>query len=182
MEEDEHILMAQLTSIKKKPFVSMRDFVANFNKITNRIPMGDRPTTRNLKTFFINVMPSDINFDLRRAHPTNLGVVQRMKMELEDDMISAGRWKCETQTKVSTNSPTSSQAEMIQKLSNEIIAMKRQLPKFNNPYQQNFQDQTGRNNEGRTLQLMGPQQRLAIEVYMYEMRPQQHTYVDMVIT
>lgn len=103
MVEDEHVLLAELTSIKKQPSISMRDFVANFNKITNRILVVDRPTTVNLKIFFISVMPPNINFYLRRAHPVDLEAVQRMTMEIEDDMISVGRWKCEIQTKTSTS-------------------------------------------------------------------------------
>ena len=50
----------------------MRDFVASFNKIVNRIPTVARPTTINLKTFFISAMPPDINYDLRRARPIDL--------------------------------------------------------------------------------------------------------------
>ena len=70
--EDEHALLTQLTSIKKQPAMSMRDFIAKFNKINSRIPTTDRPTAGNLKTFFISAMPLDINYDLRRAHPIDL--------------------------------------------------------------------------------------------------------------
>ena len=56
-----------------------------------------------------------------------------MDLELEDDMISMGRWKHEIQTKVSTSGTTSSK-KMFQKFSNEVIAMNKRLPKFSNPY------------------------------------------------
>lgn len=69
MVEYEHVLLTQLTSIKKKLAMSMRDFVATFNNIASRIPTTDRSTAGNLKTFFISVMPLDINYDLRRSHP-----------------------------------------------------------------------------------------------------------------
>lgn len=124
MVEDEHTLLTQLISIKKQAFISTGDFVANFNKITNRIPVADRPTLGNLKTFFISVMPLDINYDLRRACLTDWEVVQRTTMELEDDMILVDRWKCEIQTKASSSGNTSLK-EMIQKLSNELIVMKK---------------------------------------------------------
>jgi hypothetical protein len=65
--EDEHALLTQLTSIKKQPTMSMRDFVAKFNKINSKIPTVDRPTAGNLKTFFISAMPPYINYDLRRG-------------------------------------------------------------------------------------------------------------------
>ena len=52
---------------------------------------------------------------------------------------------------------------MIQKLSNELVAIKKQLPRFNNPYQRNYQNPPGKNNEGKFPQLTGPQPRLQIE-------------------
>ena len=52
---------------------------------------------------------------------------------------------------------------MIQKLSNELVAIKKQFPAFNNPYQRNYQNPPGRNNEGKFPQLTGPQPRLQIE-------------------
>lgn len=60
-----------------------------------------------------------------------------MIVELEDDMISTRSWKRVIQNEASTSGTTSSK-EMIQKLFNELIAMKGQLPKFNNLYQRNF--------------------------------------------
>ena len=63
--KDEQIFLTQITSIKKLRNVSMRDFVASFNKITKRILVAARPTASNLKTFFISAMPPDINYDLR---------------------------------------------------------------------------------------------------------------------
>lgn len=91
IDEDEHALLAHLTSMNKQPFISMRDFIASFNKITNRIPAANRPTMGNLKTFFISTMPPSMNFDLRRSCTVDLDVVQRIWLELEDDMISVGR-------------------------------------------------------------------------------------------
>ena len=53
---------------------------------------------------------------------------------------------------------------MIQKLSNELMAINKQLPGFNNPYQWNYQNFTRRNNQGNLPQLTGPSPRLQIEV------------------
>ena len=91
--EDEHALLTQLTSIKKQPTMSMRDFAACFNKIFNRIPTTARPTAGNLITFFISVMPPNINYDLRRTRPTDLADAQKKAIECEDDLISMGKWK-----------------------------------------------------------------------------------------
>lgn len=44
----------------------MRDFVAKFNKIIHKIPATKRPNAANCKGFFVNEMPPDINFHLRR--------------------------------------------------------------------------------------------------------------------
>ena len=71
----------------------MRDFVASFNKIVNKIPTAARPTAGNLKTFFISVMPPDINYDLRRERPTDLDDAQKKAIECEDYLISTGKWK-----------------------------------------------------------------------------------------
>lgn len=100
--------------------MSMRDFVVTFNKITSRIPIDDKPTTRNLKTFFISAMLIDINYDLRRSHPIDLADAQKKVIKFEDDLISAGKWKGELQTKGSSNHATSSD-KLIQKLSNELV-------------------------------------------------------------
>ena len=78
-------------------------------------------------------MPPDINYDLRRARPTDLADAQKKATECEDDLISAGKWKRELHAKGSSGSSSSSE-EMIQKLSNELVAIKKQLPTFNNPY------------------------------------------------
>ena len=71
-------------------------------------------------------------------------------------MNSIGKLRQEFQTKEST-SATTSYHEILQKLSNELVAMKRKLPRFNNSYQQNIQNQSSRNTDGKTLQLAGPQ-------------------------
>ena len=89
--EDGHVLLTPLASIKKQPNMSMRDFVASFKKITNRILIATRPTAGNLKTFFISVMSPEINYDLRRARPTDLVDAQRRAIECEDDIITAGK-------------------------------------------------------------------------------------------
>ena len=122
--EDEHALLTQLTSIKKQPTMSMRDFATSFNKIVNRIPTAAKPIAGNLKTFFISAMPPDINYDLRRARPTNLADAQKKAIECEDDLISTKKWKWELHAKGNSSSSTSSE-EMIQKLSNELVAIKK---------------------------------------------------------
>ena len=71
----------------------MRDFNASFNKIVNRIPTTAKPIAGNLMTFFISAMPTDINYDLRRAHPIDLADAQKKAIECEDDLISVGKWK-----------------------------------------------------------------------------------------
>ena len=56
-----------------------------------------------------------------------------------------------------------SSEEMIHKLLNELVSMKKQLPRFNNSYQQNYQNSRGKSNESKFPQLIGPQPRLQIE-------------------
>ena len=86
----------------------------------------------------------------------------RKAIECENDLIFVGKWKWELQTKGSSSNTTSSD-EMIQKLSNELVAVKRKLPGFNNSYQWNYQNMPRRNMDRKFLQLTGLQPRLQIE-------------------
>ena len=45
-----------------------------------------------------------------------------------------------------------------------MVAIKKQLPKFYDPYQWNYKNSPGRNNEGKLPQLTRPSPRLQIEV------------------
>lgn len=92
----------------------------------------------------------------------DLADTQRRAIECEDDLIPKGKWKKEIQTKGSSSNTTSSD-EMLQKLSNELVEMKKQLLGFNNSYQQNFQNVSGRSADNKFPQLTGPEPRLQIE-------------------
>lgn len=85
----------------------MRDFIARFNKLANRIPIARKPTVENQKMFFISSRPPDISFQIRRAHVANLQVAQTLEIELEDDLIAARKWKWEVQSDSSTSSISS---------------------------------------------------------------------------
>ena len=52
---------------------------------------------------------------------------------------------------------------MIQKMSNELVMMKKQLAGFKNSYQQNFQNVPRRSTDSKFSQLTSPQPRLQIE-------------------
>lgn len=91
--EYEHRLLIQLTQIKKEPSVPMRDFIERFNKLSNRIPATRRPTIDNQKIIFISSIPPDISFQIRQVHVPNLKATQALVIELEDDLIAAGKWK-----------------------------------------------------------------------------------------
>ena len=42
-------------------------------------------------TLFISAMTPHINYDLRRAHPTDLADAQKKEIECEDDLIYVGK-------------------------------------------------------------------------------------------
>jgi len=164
--EDEHYLLAQLTQLKKEIHEPMREFVAKFNRIVNKITATKRPSGENQKCFFINAMPPDISFHLRRGAIADLTAAQNLAVGLEDDLIMAGKWKREVQ--VPNAQSSSSTDPIVQRLVNDMIALKRQLPKAGAPFQQPYQDMSRRNlnqqaNTGRTLPLTAAQPRLAIE-------------------
>lgn len=93
MAEDEHSLLAQLAQLKKEIPKSMWDFVARFDKILHKIPANQKPSDDNLKCFFINSMPSEIGFLIHRQIVTYLNAAKTLAVELEDDLITMGKWK-----------------------------------------------------------------------------------------
>ena len=109
----------------------MRDFIARFNKLVNLVPMESFPIANNQKIFFINSMPPDISFQIRRAHVLNLQATQTLVIELEDDLIVARKWKQEILSGTSTSGSTNNMEVMLQKLSNKMISMKRQFGRPN---------------------------------------------------
>lgn len=129
--EDEHALLAQLTQMKKDTHEGMHEFIAKFKKLVNRIPITSQPTPANLKCFFINTQLPEVSFLLRRVVPTNLTHAQALSMKIEDDLILAGKiWKDPNRFKgnSSSESPvTSSTDPMVQKLANELLALKKQV-------------------------------------------------------
>lgn len=120
---------------------------------------------RKKKTIFLNAMPLDIGFHLRRNPVADLTVAQNGEISLEDDLITTGKWRKDVQTP--NMQPSTSSNPVIKCLMNDVIALKRQLPKTNPTYQQPYQDigrrQFNQPNSSRLPQLPTAQPRLAIE-------------------
>lgn len=91
--KDEHSLLAQLSQLKKELPESMRDFIARFDKILHKILVNQKPSDDNLKCFFINSMPSEISFLIRRQRVADLNATKTLVVELEDYLITEGKWK-----------------------------------------------------------------------------------------
>lgn len=89
--EDEHTLLTQLTQIKKEPSVPMREFIIKFNKLVNRILVARIPTIDNHKMLFIISMAPNISFQIRCVHLANIQDAQTIVIELEEDLIVAGK-------------------------------------------------------------------------------------------
>ena len=71
------------------------------------------------------------------------------------DLIVVEKWKREIQNRASTSSSTSTinnVEAMLQKLSKEMIAMKRKMGKTGSSFQQPYQDIPLRKHEGKPLQ------------------------------
>lgn len=116
----------------------MRDFVARFDKILQKILVNQNPLDDNLKCFFINFMPSEIGSLIRRQRVADLNVVKTLAVELEDDLIIVGKWKREVRTP--SAQPSTSSNPVIQRLMNDVISLKRQAPKASNSYSKPYQD------------------------------------------
>lgn len=142
--EDEHSLLAQLTQLKKEIPESMRDFIAKFDKILHKIPANQNPSDDNLKCFFISSMPFEIGFLIPRQRVVDLNAAKTLAVELEDDLIITGKWKREVQTPNAQPS-TSSPDPVIQRLMNDVITLKRLLPKASTSYPPPYKDIPRRN-------------------------------------
>lgn len=88
--------------------------------------------------FFINSMPSEISFLIHRQRVADLNAAKTLVVELEDDLIAVGKWKREVQTP--NAQPSTSSDPVIQRLMNDVIALKRQAPKVSTSYSQPYQD------------------------------------------
>lgn len=114
----------------------MHEFMARFNKDLHQIPNASRCNEENQKGFFLNAMPPDFAFPLKRENPTILGAAQTLTIEVEDDLIISSKWKKYVQVPNSQASTSSSSNDsLIQKLANDLIVVKKQLPKASFPYQ-----------------------------------------------
>lgn len=71
----------------------MREFMAQFNKIVNKISATKRPTMENQKYFFVNSMPSNVSFHLRREKVVDLDATKTLEIELEDDFTTVEKWR-----------------------------------------------------------------------------------------
>lgn len=163
--EDAHVLLLQLAQIKKEPSIPMRDFNEKFNKLIKRIPATSAPIGDNQKTFYISSMPPELGYLLRRANVATLQVTQTLAVEMEDDMIASGKWKKEYHTGSSSNTTSTSNSTeaMLQKLSNELITLKKQVTRPTHSLYQPYQEEPRYQGGNKNLQLPTPQQRLAIE-------------------
>ncbi len=93
--ENESSLFFQLSQMKKEMHEPMREFVAKFNKLVQRILAASRPNAESQKSFFINAVHPDISFHLIRDACATLAVAQGLAIRLEDVFINAGKWKRE---------------------------------------------------------------------------------------
>ena len=70
--ENEGSLFFQLSQMKKEIHEPMREFVAKFNRLIQRIPTASRPNVENQNSFFINAIHPDISFHLIKYACANL--------------------------------------------------------------------------------------------------------------
>ena len=65
-------LFFQLSQMKKEMHEPMREFVAKFNRLIQRIPTKSTPNAKNQKAFFISVIHPEISFHLIKYACANL--------------------------------------------------------------------------------------------------------------
>lgn len=143
----------------------MKDFNARFNKVIKRILAMSAPKNDNKKNFYIISMPHSLGYQIRRENVVNLQADQTLAIEMEDDMIASGKWKREFQSRTMSNTTsTSNNTEaMLQKLSNELISLKKQINRLTHSFYQPHQGGYRNPNGDKALKIPPIQQRLAIE-------------------
>ena len=77
--------------MKKEMHEPMREFVARFNRLFQRIPIASRPNAKNQKSFFINTVHPNISFHLIKDACATLAVAQGLAIQLEDVFINIGK-------------------------------------------------------------------------------------------
>lgn len=95
--DDEYTILLQLSQLKKEVQESVCDLIAKFNKSLYKIPTMKRPNNENKKGFFMNSMPPNIIFHVRRNRVIDVDAIQRLVMDLEDDLLAARKWRREMQ-------------------------------------------------------------------------------------
>ena len=108
-------------------------------------------------------MPPDIAFPMKRANPQILQASQTLSIELEDDLIISSKWKKDVQIPNSQASTSSSSNDaLVQRLANDLLVVKKHLPKASFPYQdipRKFPNQNAPS-QGRKFTLPPSQERL----------------------
>lgn len=87
-------------------------------------------------------MPSEIGFLIRRQRVADLNVAKTLAVELEDDLITS-KWKREVQNP--SAQPSTSFDLVIERLMNDVITLKRQMPKASTSSPSPYQDVPRRN-------------------------------------
>lgn len=82
--------------MRKQAHEPMCEFVAKFNKLVTRIPIEAKPTTHNLKCFFINTQLPEVSFLLHRVVIPDLEATQVLATSVEDDLILGGKIRMNT--------------------------------------------------------------------------------------
>ncbi|KAH9296698.1 hypothetical protein KI387_044278 [Taxus chinensis] len=127
--EDVHALLAQISQIKKDSQEPMREFVARFNRLINKIPPNTRPVDQIQKCFFLNAQSPEVSYALRRANLSTLVEDQTLAISVEDDLIMSGKLRRDPSKSksASSSSSTPNTDPLVQKLANDLIAIKKQL-------------------------------------------------------
>lgn len=98
--------------------------------------MTSAPNDENKNGFILNAMTPNIYFLMKIDNPPMLASSQTLAIELEDDLIIFVKWKKDVQIpnpQASTSS--SSNDTLIQKMANDLLVVKKQLPKASFSYQ-----------------------------------------------
>lgn len=159
--EDVHALLDQFSQIQKESHEPMKEFLAKFNRMVNKIQQNTSSMDQIKKCFSLNAQLPEVSYVLRRTNLSTLDVDKRFVVSVEDDLIMSRKLRRESYkskaSPSSTSSPRANADQLLYKLSNDLISLKKQLAQHA-PYQD-----FPRNNFHPRNWFPSPQTRLVIE-------------------
>lgn len=123
--------LTNFNAIKKKPDESVVEFIKRFNKLYNSLPVEIKPPPAGEKITFAGGFESDFGFTLRERRSPNLDQIQTNALEIEANLVAAGKTpetqpiqdKGKSKVESSQSQTSENMSNVIKTLSNKLIKL-----------------------------------------------------------